>query len=384
MADNIADTLNSIQTAFEEFKSTNDANLSQRDVLLEEKTDRINTAITNLEAQLREVEKKAQRPPIDTGIAEDGERKAFNAFLRTGEIKAMSASVSAEGGYLIPKIIDSAIAQSTTDVSPIRSIARVVSTTTSDFHIPFNLGGTGSAWVAEKASRGETSAPQIADIAVPSGEIYANPLVTQVLIEDSQFDVEAFVAAEVAKEFARGEGAAFIAGDGINKPKGFTAYTTAATADATRAFGTLQHIASGTSATLPGADKLIDVVHALKAGYRAGATWVMPKAVLGEFRKLKDATNGYLWQPGLQAGQPSTLLGYPVLEAEDMPAVAANSLSVAFGNFAAGYVIVDRIGTSILRDPFSNKPYVAFYTRKRVGGAVVDSSAIKLVKLSAS
>lgn len=191
----------------------------------------------------------------------------------------------------------------------------------------------------------------------------------------------------LAEEFAVAEGAAFISGNGTNKPKGFLAYTTAATADSSRAFGTLEHIATGVSADFAAsnkADVLYQVQAALRQGYRANAVWMMGKAMMFELMRIKDTTGQYLWQPSLQAGVPVNLLGTAVYEAEDMPVKAANSLSIAYGDFNRGYTIVDRVGTRMLRDPYTNKPYVGFYTTKRVGGGVINSEAIKLIKFSAS
>ncbi|MCH8347365.1 MAG: phage major capsid protein, partial [Proteobacteria bacterium] len=213
----------------------------------------------------------------------------------------------------------------------------------------------------------------------------ANPAATQSMLDDAFFNVEEWLAEELAQEFGQKEGAAFVNGDGTNKPKGYLQYTTAATDDASRAFGTLQHVATGVAGNFPASDPsdiLIDLIYALRPVYRAGAIFVMNTNLVAEIRKFKDADGDYLWKPGLAEGVPSTLLGYPVVEAEDMPDKATDSLSIAFGNFKRGYIITDRTGTRVLRDPFSNKPFVHFYTTKRVGGGVVNSEAIKLLKFS--
>lgn len=217
------------------------------------------------------------------------------------------------------------------------------------------------------------------------GEIYANPQATQTMLDDVFFNAEAWIQDEIATEFMYQEGAAFVVGNGTNKPKGFLAYATAATADSARADGTIEHVATGVAGDFAASNKgdaLINLVYKLKAGHRAGAVFTINKALLGEIRGFKNGDNDYIWRPGLDAGQPSTLLGYNVIEIEDMPTKAANSLSVAFGNFKAGYTIVDRMGARTLRDPFTNKPYVGFYTTKRVGGMLVDSEAIKVLKFS--
>jgi len=206
------------------------------------------------------------------------------------------------------------------------------------------------------------------------------------MLDDAAFDVEACLADEIAHEFAKAEGTAFVTGDGTNKPKGFLSYATANTGDQARAFGTLQTVVTGVANDLPASapqDKLLDLVHALRAPYRQGAVWVMNSGTLARVRKFKDSNGAFIWQPGLVTGQPDTLLGYPVVESEDMPDIGANALPIAFGNFRAGYVIAERSETSILRDPFTNKPYVNFYATKRLGGAVSNSEAIKLLKISA-
>jgi HK97 family phage major capsid protein len=218
------------------------------------------------------------------------------------------------------------------------------------------------------------------------GELYANPTASQAMLDDAQFDVEEWLAGEIAAEFAKAEGAAFVNGNGTNRPRGFLQAPVAATADATRAFGTLQYVASGAAGDFAanGADRLIDLVQTLRAPYRQGASFVMNAATAARIRKFKTSDGQFLWQPSLVTGTPATLLGYPVVEAEDMPDVAANSLSIAFGNFRAGYLIAERSETSILRDPYSNKPFVTFYATKRVGGCVANSEAIKLMRFSAS
>ncbi|HEX8449124.1 MAG TPA: phage major capsid protein, partial [Allosphingosinicella sp.] len=246
-------------------------------------------------------------------------------------------------------------------------------------------GGTPSGWVSETAGRPETATPTFIEVAPPFGELYANPAASQAMLDDAAFDVEAWLAGEIATEFARAEGSAFVAGNGINRPKGFLAGPTSAQGDGPRPFGTLQYLATGASGSFGGSpgDKLIDLVQTLRPPYRQGAVFVMNSATASTIRKFKTSTGSFLWQPSLVAGQPDSLLGYPVVEAEDMPDVAADSLSVAFGNFRAGYLIAERTETQILRDPYTNKPFVHFYATKRVGGQVANSEAIKLLKFSA-
>ncbi len=401
----VAQAVEKIATAFETFKKSNDERLAEiekkgaADPLTTEKVERINADITNLSDAMTALEKKASRPIIGADGREirpeaAEHRKAFEQFLRKGddaglkdiERKALSMQVDADGKFTLPEQVDSALQDLVKEVSPIRQIANVVNVTTSDYKKLVNLHGTASGWVGETAARPETNTPQFAEIAPPMGELYANPAATQTMLDDSMFNIEAWLAGEIALEFAKAEGTAFISGNGTNRPRGFTATgTPVATADGARAFGQLQYIASGAASTLPtSADPLISMVMALKAAHRQNANWVLAKAALQVFRTFKDTTGQYLWQPSLQAGVPDTLLGYNIVEAEDMPAVAANAFPVAFGNFRAGYTIVDRNTSVSMRDPYTNKPYVMFYTTKRVGGAVVDSEAIKLLKIATS
>jgi HK97 family phage major capsid protein len=240
--------------------------------------------------------------------------------------------------------------------------------------------------VSETAGRPETATPTFIEVAPPFGELYANPAASQAMLDDAAFDVEAWLAQEIATEFARAEGSAFVGGNGVNRPKGFLSNPTSAQGDHLRAFGTIQYLATGEVGGFGAgpSDKLIDLVQSLRPPYRQGAAFVMNSATASAIRKFKTADGAFVWQPGLTGGQPDTLLGYPVVEAEDMPDIAANSLSIAFGNFRSGYLIAERTETQILRDPYSNKPFVHFYATKRVGGMVSNSEAIKLLKFAAS
>ncbi|QUT06293.1 phage major capsid protein [Sphingobium phenoxybenzoativorans] len=341
-----------------------------------------------------------QRPVLDgvkgvggAGNAADPARAAFvERYLRRGleagvELKSFSGATDAAGGYAVPREIDQMIDAALKSVSPIRAIANVVRTGSAGYRKLVTSGGTVSGWASETGARAETATPVFNEIAPPRGELFANPAASQAMLDDAQFDVESWLADEIAREFARAEGAAFVSGNGTNKPKGFLTYTTTNEADGVRAFGSLQYVASGASGGFAASnpqDRLIDLVQALRAPYRQGASFVMNSATLARIRKFKTSDGAFLWQPSLAVGQPATLLGYPVVEAEDMPDVAADSLSIAFGNFAHGYVIAERSETSILRDPFSNKPFVHFYAVKRIGGAVANSEAIKVMKFAAS
>ncbi len=326
------------------------------------------------------------RPMLEGARSAGG--SAFEGFLRSGgglEAKAMSGASDAAGGYAVPDELDTRIDATLKAVSPIRGIANVVRVGSSGYRKLVASGGFESGWAAETAARDETDTPVFNEVAPPMGDLYANPAASQAMLDDAAFDVETWLSDEIAREFAAAEGAAFVSGNGVNKPRGFLSAPNAATADGGRPFGTLQYLVSGAAGAFAAnaEEKLIDLVQALRAPYRQGASWVMNSATLARVRKFRTSDGALLWQPGLAAGQPATLLGYPVVEAEDMPDIAANSLSIAFGNFQAGYLIAERGDTQILRDPYSNKPFVHFYATKRVGGMVSNSEAIKLLKFSA-
>jgi HK97 family phage major capsid protein len=338
--------------------------------------------------------KLAPRPALSGAKADaDPVRAAFaDRYLRKGqevggEVKSLTIGTDSAGGVAVPREIDSIIDITLKAVSPIRSIASVVNVGTANYRKLIAVNGVASGWVAETASRPETGTETFVEIAPPMGELYANPAASQAMLDDAMFDVESWLASEIAAEFARAESIAFVTGNGTARPKGFLSYPVAVTDDTVRAFGTLQYIPSGAAGAFAASnpqDKLVDLVHALRAPYRQGAAWVMNSSTLAKVRKMKDGQGQFLWAPAMAADQPATLLGYPVIEAEAMPDVATDSLSIAFGNFKAGYLIAERNTTAILRDPYSNKPFVYFYATRRVGGAVVNSEAIKLMKFNVS
>lgn len=400
----LKDLLQKQGEAFEEFKKTNDARMQAKAdgksvEGFEAKLSKINEEISkigDLKSEFDSLIKKLNRPgATGEGDPDKAEHKAaFGKFLRKGiddglgelQQKAYNITTDADGGYAVPEELDRTILELMRDVSPMREVSNVITVGGSDYKKLANKGGTTGGWVDEDDARAATNSSQFAILTPFMGEVYAYPQATQQMLDDAFFNAEQFIENECTLTFAEMEGAAFTTGDGTKKPKGFLAYATATTADGARAFGTLQHIISGAAAdwaaTTP-QDKLLDVVYALKKGYRANANWMLSKAMLADVRKLKDVDGNYLWRPGLEAGQPDTLLGYGIAENEDMPAKAANALSIAFGDFKRGYTIVDRIGTRILRDPYTNKPFVGFYVTKRVGGFLADSNAIKLFKFSA-
>lgn len=361
-----------------------------------ERQDKTDAAITSLrfdvdevKARLDKVSRAASRPVIASGAEKTEEVKGFvDGYLRAGresEIKSINSVSPTDGGYAVPQELDAVISSQLLDISPIRSIAQVVQTGSSGYRKLMATGGTASGWVSEIASRDQTETPQFAEIAPPTGELYANPAASQSMLDDVNFDLEAWVANEVAMEFARAEGTAFVTGSGTNQPEGFLSAATSTAEDAARSFGSIQYIGSGDATGLDTApeEKLVDLIHTLKSGHRQGASFVMNSATLAEVRKLKTADGAFLWQPGMVDGQPDRLLGYPVVEAEDMPDVAAGEFPIAFGNFRHGYLITESSATQMLRDPYTNKPFVHFYATKRIGGQVLDSNAIKLLKIEA-
>jgi HK97 family phage major capsid protein len=390
--------------AFEAFKDVNDRRLGEieqkltSDVVTRDKMDRINRAIDEQKKVLDQMALKKARPPLGRGerelSPEAAEHKAaFDAYVRRGEegalremeAKAFSAGSGTDGGYLVPPETDTEIGRRISAVSPMRALSTVRTVSTSVLKKPFATAGLATGWVAEAAARPQTNSAQLAELAFPTMELYAMPAATQSLLDDAAVDVEAWIAGEVDIVFAEQEGDAFIRGDGITKPKGFLSYT--AVADSSWSWGSLGYIATGAvgawKATGP-SDTLIDTVYSLKAGHRQNGTFMMNRRTQSDIRKFKDADGNYLWRPPVAAGQPASLLGFPIAEAEEMPDVGANSLSLAFGDFRSGYLVVDRTGVRILRDPYSAKPYVLFYTTKRVGGGVQNFEAIKLVKFAAS
>ena len=345
--------------------------------------------VDEVKARLDKVSRAASRPAIGGAPAKPAEVKGFvDGYLRRGreaEVKSINGGAPGDGGFAVPQAIDDVIARELTEISPIRSIAQVVQTGTSGYRKLVSTGGTASGWVSETAARPETDAPNFAEIAPPSGDLYANPAASQGMLDDVAFDLESWLANEIAVEFARSEGTAFVNGTGSNQPEGFLQAATSTAEDGVRAFGTVQYVGSGNATGFDSAPdaKLIDLIHSLKAGHRQGASFVMNSTTLASVRKLKTADGAFLWQPGLIEGQPDRLLGYPVVEAEDMPDVASGEFPIAFGNFRHGYLIAEHSATRVLRDPFSNKPFVHFYATKRVGGQVLDSNAIKLLKIEA-
>jgi HK97 family phage major capsid protein len=310
-------------------------------------------------------------------------RKGEPGTLRDLERKALSVGSDPDGGYLVPEETERTVNRALKAISPIRAIAGIRQVSGSVYKRPFSVTGPATGWVAETASRPQTNAPTLDELSFPTTELYAMPAATSSLLDDSAVNIDEWLAEEVRIAFAEQEGTAFVSGNGTNKPKGFLAYTTVA--NASWSWGNLGFIATGTDGAFPSTDpgdKLIDLIYALKAPYRGNAHFVMNRSTQSAVRKMKDGDDNYLWQPSGKPGDAPTLMGFPVAESEDMPNMAADSLSLAFGDFQRGYLIVDRVGIRVLRDPYSSKPYVLFYTTKRVGGGVQDFDAIKLLKFA--
>jgi len=331
----------------------------------------------------------AARPTLDASA----EGRAFLDYARAGivapELKAMSIGSDPEGGYAVTAVLSTTITETIRESSPIRQVARVETITGGDaLEEIVDRDDIAASWVGETQSRSDTTTPQIGKLRIPAHEIYAQPKTTQNLLDDASFDVAAWLTRKLADKFGRSENAAFVTGNGVGRPRGFASYPTAATGDATRAWGVMEHVATGTSgdfASSNPADKLIELAYKLKAPYRDEACWLMGRETARRIRQFKESTtNAYIWQPGLTEGAQDRLLGFPVYFAEDMPAIAADSLSIAFGNFRRGYLVVDRTPMRMLRDPYTDKPYVRFYTTRRVGGDVANFECIKFLKFGTS
>jgi HK97 family phage major capsid protein len=389
--------------AFEAFKDANDERLGEiekrmgEDVVTAEKVERINRAVDQTKARLDEMTLKSRRPRLgdggDAAPAAREHKQAFESYVRKGETqglfdieaKSMSVGSNPDGGYLVPSETETEIGRRLTAASPIRAIAGVRQVSSSVYKKPFAITGAATGWVGETAARPETAAPTLAELQFPTMELYAMPAATQSLLDDAAVNLDQWIADEVQQAFSDQESTAFVTGNGTNRPKGFLAYTNVA--DASWTWGSIGYIATGTAGAFPASnpsDKLIDLAYALKSGYRQNAHWVMNRKTQSAIRKFKDVDGNYIWQPAATADGKASLTGFPVAESEDMPDIATDSFSLAFGDFNRGYLIVDRIGVRVLRDPYSSKPYVLFYTTKRVGGGVQNFEAIKLMKFGVS
>lgn len=434
----VAEAIDKIATAFHEYKKVNDERIEairkgqptgDMDAKLAKMDDHIGT-LSETKARLEKLEQKLARPGAtgggDAEKRESAEEVSYKAALldwirnpsdperrdslyRAGkELKKLQkraaeddaewskmletratqtvVGTNSAGGFALPKTIEQTIARLSVDISPIRQIATVRTVGTTDYHELFDVNGTGFEWLGEGDTRNQTNTSDLAEIVPTFGMASAKPQASEESLDDLFFDVEGWLTMAAAEAIAQGEGAAFVSGNGTKKPTGFLAGPApVATADSSRAFGTLQYIASGQAAAMPtSADVFLDMIYAVRARYRTNARWVCSKLILAALRKYKDTSNQYLWQPALAAGQPATFNGYPITEAEDMPTVAANAFPLAFGDFKEGYLIADRVGMRITRDEITTPGFVKFYVRKRVGGKLRNTQAIKLLKIATS
>lgn len=403
MSDEIRELIEQQGKAFEEFKKSNDERLAALEKNearseLEEKTDRINDELGRLSAAVDELAKKANRPGAPGAEGDEAlqaehksawikwVRKGDDAGLADIERKAMNVGTPADGGYAVPIQQDRDIMRLLTDLSPMRQVCRVMTVGTEDYRKLVNLGGTASGWVGETDARPATAGPTLAQLKPSFGELYANPEVTQKALDDIFFNVEGELSQDISESFAVLEGKAFLSGTGTNQPVGLLTAKTSAEADSARAFGTVQHIATGVADSFPAkdpADILIDLIYSMKAGYRTGAQFMVNSMTLATMRKWKDGDGNYIWQPAMQNGQPGSIFGYGYVTNEDMPSAGAGAIPVVFGNFQQAYVIFDRMGIRSLRDPYTNKPFVGFYTTKRVGSMIANTQAVKFLKCAA-
>lgn len=403
MSDEIRELIEQQGKAFEEFRKSNDERLAalEKDEArseLEEKTDRINDELGRLSAAVDELAKKANRPGAPGAEGEEAlqaehksawikwVRKGDDAGLADIERKAMNVGTPADGGYAVPIQQDRDIMRLLTDLSPMRQGCRVMTVGTEDYRKLVNLGGTASGWVGETDARPATAGPTLAQLKPSFGELYANPEVTQKALDDIFFNVEGELSQDISESFAVLEGKAFLSGTGTNQPVGLLTAKTSADADSARAFGTVQHIATGVADNFPAkdpADILIDLIYSMKAGYRTGAQFMVNSMTLATMRKWKDGDGNYIWQPAMQNGQPGSIFGYGYVTNEDMPSAGAGAIPVVFANFQQAYTIFDRMGIRSLRDPYTNKPFVGFYTTKRVGSMIANTQAVKFLKCAA-
>ena len=327
-----------------------------------------------------------------TAAVEAPHQKAFAAYLRSGDDdalrgleldgKSMNTAIAADGGYLVDPQTADTIKGTLSSTASIRAIANVVNVDATSYDVLVDHTEMGAGWATETGSVSESASPQIDRITIPLHELSALPKASQRLLDDSAFDIEGWLAGRIADKFARSEAGAFINGDGVDKPKGVLTYPTVD--NDVWAWGNIGYVPTGTAGGIDGGDAVVDLVYALGAEYRANGTFVMNSKTAGTIRKLKDNDGRFLWSDGLAAGEPARLMGYPVLIAEDMPDIAADAMAIAFGDFGAGYTVAERPDLRVLRDPFSAKPHVLFYATKRVGGAVSDFGAIKLLKFATS
>lgn len=400
MSDEATQIVENLNKDFHAFKEANNKTIqsTKADILDIIKVDKINESISNTQAEIDKINAALSAMQvggageiIDPAVKEHSQ--AFENWFRRGvdnglhdlEIKAkLTTKSDPDGGYFVPTEMEGTIDRVLTTVSALRNLASVRSIGTDTYEKLVNVGGAGAGWVGEEESRIETSTPSLRKMEFNVMEAYAEPRSTQKNLDDSVLSIEAWLADEVAITMAEQEGDAFINGTGVKKPRGILQYDNIA--NASYSWGKVGYVKSGGAADFASsspADALVDLVYALRQQYRTGGSFLMNDMTTSKVRKLKDGQGNYLWQPSIQVGTPSTLLGYAVSTDDNMPDVAANAFPIAFANFARAYLILDRQGISVLRDPYTEKPYVKFYTTKRVGGGIQNFEAIKLLKIEA-
>ncbi|WP_311270498.1 phage major capsid protein [Sphingobium sp. WCS2017Hpa-17] len=393
-----------LQAAHKEFRDTIEANIGAKadGAEVTEKLNKLNGTMNSLETTLNEhalkIAAASMNPNGQKAAPVDPEySNAFASFMRTesaedhrklmaaqkvGPRAAMSEGVPADGGLLTPIEWDRTISGRLKLITPMRQESTVISISKAGFTKLFTDRTVGSGWVGETASRPATATPQFTALPFGLGQLYANAAASQDVLDDAEINLENWLTGEIETEFSRQEGIAFVGGDGTNKPYGFLTYATGGAAAARHPWGAIEVVTSGAAAAIT-ADKVVDIVYKLPAVYTPNAKFFTNRSSLGAVRKLKDGQNNYLWQPTFVAGQPSTLAGYPVVDMPDMPNIVADALSLAFGDMKETYLVIDRIGFRVLRDPYTNKPYICFYCTKRVGGGVKNPDSMKAMKIGA-
>jgi HK97 family phage major capsid protein len=386
----LVESLNQAFATFkdEHTKQLDDIKKGNADALQALKVERINDDISKLQASVDELNVKiaaAQMGGDQANRLKDREySEAFQAHFKKGEVRAdLNKGADGEGGFLTPVEWDRTITDKLVLVSPMRQLATVQPVTGTGYTKLFNTGGTSSGWVGEAAARPGTNTPNFVSLAFGWGEIYANPAATQQILDDSAIDLESWLGGEVDIVFAQQEGVGFVAGDGANKPFGILTYVTGGANAAKHPFGAITTVDSGAAAAIT-SDGILDLIYDLPSTFTQNARFAMNRRTQGAIRKLKNTQGDYLWQPSLVAGQPPTLGGFALTELPDMPDVAANAIPVLFGDFQRTYLVLDRVGIRVLRDPFTNKPYVSFYTTKRVGGGVQNPEPMRAMVVSAA
>ncbi|WP_267386530.1 phage major capsid protein [Sphingomonas sp. GC_Shp_3] len=387
-----------LNTAFEEFKTTHDDKIKGKvDALVDTKLEAINATLNDLTKAIDDQAKAAaaelllgSKKPVDaayTGLfgsyMREGTREQeekLKAEQKVGVRAAMSEGSPADGGLTAPIEWDRTVTERLKLISPLRAESTVQSISKAGFIKLFTDRQLGSGWVGETASRPATSTPQFTALPFVPGEIYANAAASQDLLDDSEVDMETWLPNEIETEFSRQEGIAFIGGDGANKPYGVLSYVTGGSAAARHPWGAIAVRAVAKAGTID-ADAVSQLIYDLAAMYQPNAKFFMNRQTMSTIRLLKDGQGRYLWQPTYQVGQPSTLLGASIVDVPDMPNVGAGAVPLLFGDMRETYLVIDRIGFRVLRDPYTNKPYISFYCTKRVGGGVKNPDAMKALQL---